>query len=90
MLKCLICFILGWFVSRHMGNGFRVGGEVSDSGSGRLCKLVPEIFKKYTTQSITNWLGEKEWDDAEITCKEKLSKFPFCGGKMLDWCIETK
>lgn len=26
MLKCLICFILGWFVCRMMGNGFSVGG----------------------------------------------------------------
>ena len=26
MLKCLICFILGWLVSRMMGNGFSVGG----------------------------------------------------------------
>ena len=27
MLKCLIAFILGWFLSRQMGNGFSVGGE---------------------------------------------------------------
>ena len=26
MLKCLIAFVLGWIVSRHMGNGFSVGG----------------------------------------------------------------
>ena len=25
MLYCLIAFILGWMVSKHMGNGFRVG-----------------------------------------------------------------
>ena len=25
MLYCLIAFILGWLVSRHMGNGFSVG-----------------------------------------------------------------
>ena len=25
MLKCLIAFILGWFVCRQMGNGFSVG-----------------------------------------------------------------
>jgi len=29
MLKCLICFILGWFLSRQMGNGFSVGGVPS-------------------------------------------------------------
>ena len=27
MLKCLICFILGWVSSRMMGNGFTVGGQ---------------------------------------------------------------
>ena len=32
ILKCLIAFILGWFLSRHMGNGFSVGG-----GSGACC-----------------------------------------------------
>jgi len=26
MLKCLIAFILGWFLCKHMGNGFSVGG----------------------------------------------------------------
>ena len=25
MLKCLIAFILGWLISRQMGNGFSVG-----------------------------------------------------------------
>ena len=29
MLYCLIAFILGWLVSRHMGNGFSVGGSQS-------------------------------------------------------------
>lgn len=28
MLKCLICFILGWLASRMMGNGFSVGGDI--------------------------------------------------------------
>ena len=27
MLYCLIAFILGWFLSRHIGNGFSVGGQ---------------------------------------------------------------
>ena len=29
MLYCLIAFILGWLASRHMGNGFSVGGARS-------------------------------------------------------------
>ena len=35
MLKCLIAFILGWFVSRHFsfGNGFAVGCELSPQES---------------------------------------------------------
>ena len=27
MLKCLIAFILGWIISRQMGNGFNIGGQ---------------------------------------------------------------
>ncbi len=27
MFYCLIAFILGWFLSRHMGNGFSVGAN---------------------------------------------------------------
>lgn len=27
MLKCLIAFVLGWLVSRMMGDGFQVGGQ---------------------------------------------------------------
>ena len=30
MLKCLIAFILGWLVSRMMGNGFSVDGDLKD------------------------------------------------------------
>ena len=30
MLYCLIAFIIGWLASRHMGNGFSIGGEVED------------------------------------------------------------
>jgi len=39
MLKCLIAFILGYFASRMMGNGFSVGGtsigtSITDTGIG--------------------------------------------------------
>ena len=34
MLYCLIAFILGWLVSKMMGNGFSVGGQ---SETGREC-----------------------------------------------------
>ena len=32
MLKCLIAFILGYFLSKHMGNGFCVGAAVPVCG----------------------------------------------------------
>ena len=58
MLKCLIAFILGWLVSRMMGNGFSVGGQVDIN----TCKLQllsktqskdPDI-NKYTTCAYSN------------------------------------
>ena len=38
MLYCLIAFILGWLVSRQMGNGFSVGG-------GTRCAMDMLIWK---------------------------------------------
>ena len=39
MIYCLIAFILGWMVSRYIGNGFSVGGN-------RKCKKNnEEIYK---------------------------------------------
>ena len=42
ILICLICFILGWFVSRHIGNGFSVGCELSP-GEEEAVDLVDRI-----------------------------------------------
>ena len=39
MLYCLIAFILGWLVSRHMGDGFSVGAQK--------CIVRPQFKKKY-------------------------------------------
>ena len=36
MLKCLIAFVLGWIVSRHMGNGFSVGAV--EQADEEVCK----------------------------------------------------
>ena len=36
MLYCLIAFILGYLISRHMGNGFNVGMESCQS-NGAAC-----------------------------------------------------
>ena len=39
MLYCLVAFILGWFVSRQMGNGFRVGAmrECNRDNYNQMC-----------------------------------------------------
>ena len=42
MLKCLICFILGWLASRMIGNGFRVGSIIGAPGSA--CGFFPDVF----------------------------------------------
>ena len=39
MIYCLIAFILGWFVSRMMGNGFSVGGESMREEQRRIQRL---------------------------------------------------
>ena len=47
MLKCLIAFILGWFLSRHMGNGFRVGGEQVKPDCNKLKKRLLVGFNSF-------------------------------------------
>ena len=41
MIYCLIAFILGWLISRMMGNGFRVGA--ADSLENRIKKLEDKV-----------------------------------------------
>ena len=66
MLKCLICFILGWLVSRQMGNGFSVSCESDDSKPD--CVTLYENFikageagsdsrKKALYGKFTDWAG---------------------------------
>ena len=42
MLKCLIAFILGWLLSRMMGDGFSVGGW-----SDKMWKLFEQQCKYF-------------------------------------------
>ena len=45
MLKCLIAFILGWLLSRMMGDGFSVGATYSPEISSEMekkCKYFDE------------------------------------------------
>ena len=48
MLYCLVAFILGWLVSRHMGNGFSVGAGALGA-SGR-----PGDLYTYTGEQLKN------------------------------------
>ena len=47
MLYCLIGFILGWLVSRHMGNGFSVGAIPA-------CDNMPSPAT-YNDRQACNW-----------------------------------
>ena len=44
MLYCLVAFILGWFLCKHMRNGFTVGGarvSCKNGDSGRSPRKTP-------------------------------------------------
>ena len=56
MLKCLIAFILGWLVSRHMGNGFSIGGDTN-------CVLDDDKFN-----TMAEKLGMDEGERAIARC----------------------
>ena len=85
MLYCLVAFILGWFVSRHMGNGFGVGGEVGGKvGSCRLVDdgtTIEELKLNDEEKIIYKDLCENVLEDPNISIG-----YPYCGGKMLWWC----
>ena len=55
MLKCLIAFILGWFLCKHMGNGFRVGG-------GSVFSPAIRFFKhgRNKISQASGWTGAKK------------------------------
>jgi len=57
MLKYLIAFILGYFVCRHMGNGFSVGGKNWSNCKGDFC-MEDSGCKKHGRDFLCkmNWL----------------------------------
>ena len=58
MLKCLIAFILGWIISRMMGDGFSVGG-VEDNCEAPMLHLQyidPDTGK---CKCIEHYYGDK-------------------------------
>ena len=68
MLYCLIAFILGWLVSRQMGNGFRVGGEGEESEV-----WACDIFDggTYECKHKRDLSDENLWDDLQLKFKSK-------------------
>ena len=68
MLKCLIAFILGWIVSRQMGNGFSVGANMADYLE------MKSIAKKYppcgTYKYDNNGSGSCIKGDNDYECRD--------------------
>ena len=82
MLYCLIAFILGWFVSRHMGNGFRVG-----------CVNMKDFYEstKKTVSPKLEELGEKMGKlgkdmKKEISSQKKLLQLCQCTNALNEHC----
>jgi len=80
MLYCLIAFILGWLASRHMGNGFSVGGSeaaprcpdnpVPNGGS---CESINYLYDGAST--CGRWYGKENGN--YYTCEDAHSWEPF-------------
>ena len=87
ILYCLIAFILGWFVSRMMGNGFSVGGDVIPDPEKRnvfldcmRSKLQDEINESVPgeRQYQENILFPKIADQCIRSCKGTKSENSAC------------
>ena len=76
MLYCLIAFILGWLASRHMGNGFSIGGVTNcvldDDKFNTLAEMVgigqqqknyfrPDAVEWCSTAGIHNMCGSLDF-----------------------------
>ena len=76
MLYCLIAFILGWLISRMIGDGFSVGG-LTDGWKWPDSKFLPdkpntrncmwEDIDRATDDNCTN-IGGTYWDGVFTTC----------------------
>ena len=71
MLYCLIAFILGWFVSRMMGDGFSVGaggGSPQDNLSGSKCTRDNCVIKDCNHWNLNDILGNiDQYSDSNIS-----------------------
>ena len=62
MLYCLIAFILGYLVSKHIGNGFNVGG----------------VGKECSTARGDDWYEGKTCDNNEYCDNRGKQRYGFC------------
>ena len=82
MLYCLVAFILGWFLSRQMGNGFSIGGS---SGYRKPCAAHyctenycdPSDHNDPNQKSKGGGFGVKNWGSDNHVCGET---YKWCDG----------
>ena len=60
MLKCLIAFILGWLVSRQMGDGFSVSCE-SVKPEPDCNKNIDDLIKIYYNENHPEYRGNEDF-----------------------------
>ena len=70
MLYCLIAFILGWLISRNMGNGFSVGGQTT--GGTATCNPLP------------SFLGGNRYNFDSCCCLKKIHHGADCNFHCID------
>ena len=63
MLYCLVAFILGWLVSRQMGDGFSVGGLDDENNVHVVFRNVYKNFSKRAQKEL-----EKDIDSCINSC----------------------
>ena len=87
MLYCLIAFILGWLVSRQMGNGFSVGG-------GTRCAMDMLIWNTHANKYAKETISEENPNGIQQT-EENLKDYteqcesmipPNCSTITSPWC----
>ena len=80
MLYCLIAFILGWLVSRHMGNGFSVGGDTGMCVFNEDYNFADIVDEGYT-------LTQSDLADTALACTGIGSSDLVCmKGGAAPWC----
>ena len=74
VLKCVIAFILGWLISRHMGNGFSVGGdEKSPFGWNHIDIEKPCNMKLTDAVNCHDYSNMLSWTGVDSSTREKCN-----------------